>query len=168
MGRPRRPGHRLPPRLAHQPRQVGRLVDPRGEFRYGGEQGEVGDFLIGVAMLHGGLLVAGHRDHRNTAEIGVLQARGEIGGAHRLGKADTRPAGDPGIAVGHVSDGFLAVTQDAGDAERAEFNQGTAQDGVDEEDVRRAVGGEAASQVLCPRYGLRAVHGCFPYWPGGL
>jgi len=73
VGRARRPAHRLPPRLPHQPREVPCLVYTRREFRYGGKQGKMGNFLIGIAMLHGGLLVAGHRDHRNAAEIGVLQ-----------------------------------------------------------------------------------------------
>jgi hypothetical protein len=74
MSRPRSAAQSLPPGLPHQPWQVARPVHPSGEFRYSREHRKVGDFLVGVAMLHGGLLVPRHRDHRHAAQIGILQA----------------------------------------------------------------------------------------------
>jgi len=126
----------------------------------------VGNFLVGVAVLQRFRLAAGEGDDRHPAEIGVLQPRGEVGGADRLREADARPAGDAGVAIGHVGDRLLAVAEHALDAKAAELDQGPAQDGVDEEDVRDAVGGEAAGQILGPGDRFRRGHACFPCYRG--
>ena len=60
------------------------------------------DLLIGVAVLKGGLLASGQRNHRAAPKMGILQPRGEVGGTDRLRHAHTRPPSDAGIAVGHV------------------------------------------------------------------
>ena len=81
--------------------------------------GACGDFLVRVAVLERRLLVAGEGDHRAAAEIGVLQAGGEVGGADRLRHADARPPRDAGIAVGHVGRRLLGMRQDRRDPEIA-------------------------------------------------
>ena len=71
------------------------------------------DFLVGVAVLHEWRLAPGHGDDRGAREVGILQARSQIGRADGLREADSGPSGDAGIAVGHVGDGLFAVPQDA-------------------------------------------------------
>jgi hypothetical protein len=64
-----------------------------------------------------------------------------VRGADRLGKAESRPSGDAGVAIGHVGDGLLAMPEHALHTERAELDQCPADHRVDEENVRGAVGG---------------------------
>ncbi len=106
------------------------------------------NLLIRIAMLHGRLFAASERDDRRVGQIRVLQAGREVRRANRLRETYRRTAGDAGVPVGHVSDRFFAVAQYAGDTERAQFDQGSAEDGVDEEHVRGAVGRQAAREKL--------------------
>ena len=114
------------------------------------------NLLIGIAMLHGGLFAAGERDDRRVGQKRVLQAGREVRRTDRLREANRRTPGDPGVAVGHVSDGLFAMAQYAGDAERAKLDQGAAQHRVDEEDMRGAVGGQAARE----KFGTGDRFGC--------
>src|SRR6185437_237610 len=65
-----------------------------------------------------------------------------------LREADAGAAGDARIAIGHVGDRLLAVSQHAGHAQRAELDQRTAENGVNEEDVGCAIGRQAARQIV--------------------
>jgi hypothetical protein len=83
----------------------------------------VRDFLIAVAVLERGLLATGQGHHRTAAEPGVLQAGSEVRGTDRLRHTHPRPAGYPGIAVGHVGGGLFRMGEDPGDAEIVECQQ---------------------------------------------
>ena len=146
MRRAGRAGHRFPPRLAQQARQVGRGIHFGGELGHRGEQRAVRDFLVGVAVLVCRRLASGDGDHRAAPEPGVLQSGGKVGGADRLREAHRRLAGDARVTVGHVGHRLLAVAQHALYAQRAKFDQRAAHHGIDEEHVRGTVGGQAARQ----------------------
>ena len=119
MGRARRVGQRGAPGMPQQPRQFAGGIDRGRELRHRREQRRVRDFLVGVAVLERRLLVAGQRDDRAAPEPGILQAGGEIGGADRLRHAHAGPAGDAGIAVGHIGRRLFGMRQDRPDAEIA-------------------------------------------------
>ena len=93
------------------------------------------DLLIGVTMPVHRRAVPRNGNDRGHAQVGILQAGGKVGGAHRLGEAETRFAGNPGVGIGHVSGRLLAMTDDALDAHIFHFHQGSADDGWNEENV---------------------------------
>ena len=148
MHRPRRAGHRRAPRLAEQARQVGCGVHLGGEFGYRREHRMMRNLLVGVAMLVCRRLAAGDGDHRAITEERILQSRCEVRRADRLREADAGAAGNPRVTIGHVSDSLLAVPQHALDVQRSQLDQCAPNHCVDEEHMRRAVGGQAACQPL--------------------
>ena len=71
------------------------------------------DFLIVVAVLLHRRRAAGNGDDGRPGQVGVLQPGGQVGGADVLGHTDAGPMGGPGVPVGHVGGGLLAVGHDA-------------------------------------------------------
>ena len=101
--------------------------------------GPVMDFLIGVAIAVGNLLLPGEGDHRGVGQPGLLQTGGQVARAHGLGQAHRWLAGDAGHAVGHVGGRLFRVGHDALDAHLFQEDQGLAQDRLHIKDMGDAV-----------------------------
>ena len=97
------------------------------------------DFLVRIAVPVHRRAVSGDGDYRRNAQVGVLQAGGQVGRADGLGKAQARLAGNARVGVGHVRRRFLAVRDDALDANVLHLNEGAADDCGDKENVGYAV-----------------------------
>ena len=162
MRRTRRAGHRLAPRLAQQPRQVGGGIDVGGELGHRRKHRMMRNLLIGIAMLMRRRLAAGDRDDRAAAETRILQPRRQVRRADRLREADARPAGDARVAVRHVGDGLLAVPQHALHAQRAKLDQRAADHRIDEEHMRGAIRLQAARQPFGAGQVFLPAHVAFP------
>ena len=158
MRRARRAGCRRPDRLAQQPRQLGGGVDLDVELGHRRVQRQVGDFLVGVAVLQRGLLAAGQRYHRAARQPRVLQACRQIGRPHRLREAEHRPAGHPRMAVGHVGHGFFRMSQHPLDTQPLQRNQRPPQHRIHEEEMRGAGRGDRPRQPVRSCCHLRTLH----------
>ena len=91
-----------PKGLSKQVRVPFNMLHPDVEFSDRVEHGEVFDFLVDIAIV--GLRIASPRngDHRRAPEIGVPEARSEIGRSHRLGHAYPGAATGSRVAIGHI------------------------------------------------------------------
>ena len=97
------------------------------------------DFLIRMPMLVDLRLPSGNGDHRRAREIGVLQARREVGRADRLGHANAGASTDAGVRIRHVRSGFFAVCHNAFDAQIFHFIQRLGRDDGHKKNVGNAV-----------------------------
>ena len=164
MGRAWRVRQGRAPRMPHQPRQFGGLVDRGREFRHRGEERCVGNFLVGIAMLKRRRLAAGQRNHRAAPQKGVLESRGQVGGANRLRHAHARPPDNPGVAIGHISRGLFRMRQDRGHSQVLQLQQRAAEHQLHKKDMRRTRPGQRPGQPLCAVH--RSVLTQFRFPPG--
>ena len=104
------------------------------------------DLLVRVPVPVHRRTVTGDGNHRRYPQVGILEPCRQVHGAHRLGEAQTRLAGDPGVCVRHVRRRLLAVADNPLDAHVLHLHKGAADDRGNEKHVGYAVIAEGLSE----------------------
>jgi hypothetical protein len=97
------------------------------------------DFLIRVAILKRSHVPPRDRNNRGMSKVRVLHAGSEVSRAHRLSHAHAGTAGYTSVAVRHVRDSLLGVSEHPRDGEVFHLCQRTTQHCVHEEYVRHPI-----------------------------
>ena len=139
MRRQRLPGGNLPERLPQQMGQLRRRLHLGAVLGNRCEGPRVLNLLVGIAVPVHRRAVPGDGDNRRHPQVGVLQPGGQVGGAHRLGEAQPRLAGNPRVGIRHIRRRLLAVADNPPDAHILHLHQRAPDDGGDKKHMGNAV-----------------------------